>query len=306
MNCADVIAQKIKSGQWENIEDVNIQQFFMPTVTGELIPNPDTRIQVREYVRDIGRVNSIYNKVSQTKDYDKLENLTVVRYPSDAKIPEKIGNGNHTVEVEAMLGMKKARSYIVDFEKDLRGKHSLAMRLGNQLNNHDVDRKSVSDADIKKEFYQLIKEKKEETGGKLSKAEKDEFAKAYPQISTHTLGQWESHHEDVGSRQKPVLTYTPQQLSEIVRNLVSFEEYAGYAICEARTLRAWSDTGISAAFVAMEEKGVKKALIPLYCDSIAMVEKWENGKIKQTITERYAKLSEFYGVTLEFKMIRYE
>ena len=295
---ADKVAEKIKTGQWAK-EMVKVMQFFTATVTGELIPNPETRIQVRTILRDLDRVNSIYNKVSQTKDYSKLEPLTVIRYPDGTM---KIGNGNHTVEVEAMLQMEEVAAYIVDYVKDLGGKHSSALRLGNLLNQHDVDRKSVSNEDIKKEFYQLI----EENGGKLSDDVKKNFANTYLTVSTHTLGQWESHHENVGGRKKPVLTYTTQQLSDIVRNLASFEKYSGYAICEARTLRSWSDTGISAAFIAMADKDVRKALIPLYCDSVAMVEKWKNGKIKETITQRYAKLGEFHNVTLEFKMMRYE
>ena len=297
-NPAVLVAEKIKSGQWAT-EQVKIAQFFTATVTGELIPDPETRIQVRQMIRDLDRVNSIYNKVCKTKDFSKLEPLTIIRYPDGR---EKIGNGNHTVEVEAMLELEEVKAYIVDYVKDLGGKHSSALRLGNLLNQHDVDRESVSIADIKNEFNQLI----EDNGGKLSKDQKEEFARSYPQISTHTLGQWESYHEDVGSRQKPVLTYSKQQLSDLARAYGTLETYAGYAICEPRTLRAFWDTGGSAAVDAMINKGVRKVLIPLYCDSVASVEKWKNGKIKETITQRYAKLGEFHNVTLEFKMMRYE
>tara|TARA_A100001234_G_C12570398_1_gene361529 strand:+ start:110 stop:1012 length:903 start_codon:yes stop_codon:yes gene_type:complete len=297
-NPAVLVAEKIKSGQWAT-EQVKIAQFFTSTVTGELIPDPETRIQVREIIRDLDRVNSIYNKVCRTKDLSKLEPLTVIRFPDGT---DKIANGNHTVEVEAMLELEKVDAHIVNYEEDLGGKLSSALRLGNLLNQHDVDRKSVSIPDIRKEFNQLI----DDNGGKLSKEQKEEFARSYPQISTHTLGQWESYHEDVGSRQKPVLTYSKQQLSDIVKSLTSLEEYAGYAICEPRTLRSWNDTGTSAAFNAMADKGVKKVLVPLYCDSVAWVEQWENGKIKENIIERHAKLSKFYDVTIKFTMIRYE
>ena len=295
---ADKVAEKIKSGQWAT-EQIKIAQFFTATVTGELIPDPETRIQVREIIRDLDRVNSIYNKVCKTKDLSKLEPLTVIRFPDGS---DKIANGNHTVEVEAMLELEEVDAHIVNYVEDLGGKFSSALRLGNLLNQHDVDRKSLSIADIKKEFLQFI----DDNGGKLSKEQKQDFAKVYPQVTPHTLGQWESHHEDFGSRQKPVLTYTPQQLSGLAEAYGTLEKYAGYAICEPRTLRAWSDTGISAAFIAMADKGVRKALIPLYCDSVAMVEKWEDGNIKETITQRYAKLSKFHDVTLEFEMIRYE
>ena len=56
----------------------------------------------------------------------------------------------------------------------------------------------------------------------------------------------------------------------------------------------------------MINKGVRKVLIPLYCDSVASVEKWKNGKIKETIAEKYAKVGEFLDVTIKFEMIAYE
>ena len=297
-NPAVLVAEKIKSGQWAT-EQVKIAQFFTATVTGELIPDPETRIQVRQIIRDLDRVNSIYNKVSQTKDLSKLEPLTIIRYPDGS---EKIANGNHTVEVEAMLELEEVQAHIVDYVKDLGGKHSSALRLGNLLNQHDVDRKSVSNEDIRKEFDQLI----DETGSKLTDAQKKEFAQIYPEISTYTLGQWESRHDAVGGRRKPLMTYTEQQLEDLARAYGTLEKYAGYAICKPRTLRAYWDTGSSAAVDAMMNKGVRKVLIPLYCESDAAVQNWKKGKIKETIAKKYAKVGEFLDVTIKFEMIAYE
>ena len=50
-NPAVLVAEKIISGQWAT-EQVKIAQFFTATVTGELIPDPETRIQVRQIIRD--------------------------------------------------------------------------------------------------------------------------------------------------------------------------------------------------------------------------------------------------------------
>jgi hypothetical protein len=298
MNSAVKVSQKIKSGEWKE-QIVDILQFFTVTITGEYVPKPDSRVQVRQLLRDVDRVQRIYNKVKEKKDYSKLEPITLIKYPNGAL---KIGNGNHTVEVEAMLGMKQAPAYVVDFDKDLDGKHSSALRLGNLLNQHDVDRASVSDADIKKEFYQLI----EENNGKLSDTQKKEFAKTYPEVSPHTIGQWQAHHDEVGGRKKPLVTYTTGALIDQVKTLQSLQRYSDYAICHPRTLRAWSDTGISAAFSAMQEENKKKAIVILYCDTITMAENWEKGKIKNTIAEKYAKLGEHFGVTIEFEMMAYE
>lgn len=292
------LANKIKSRAYPKVK-VAIDQFYIKTINGEMIPNPDTRVQVRNEYRDLDRVDLIYNKVCKSKDYSKLEPITIVQFPNAIT---KLAGGAHTLEVEQLLGWTETDAYSVDFNKDLGGVLSNVTRLGNLLNQHEVNRESVSLDDIKKEFYQRI----EENGEKLSDAQKREFIAVYPEVTMHTIGNWQAYHAEVGGRKKPRQTYTPKQLADIAKSFGYMQRYAGYAICMPRTLGSWRDTGYSAAFTAMLDKGVKKALVVLHCETSTMVENWKNGKIKNTISEEYAKMNQHFGVTIEYEMIQYE
>jgi hypothetical protein len=121
----------------------------------------------------------------------------------------------------------------------------------------------------------------------------------------HTIGNWQAHHAEVGGRKKPRQSYTTKQLADLAKAFGCMQRYAGYAICTPRTLRSWRDTGYSAAFQAMQEKGVKKALVVLYCETSAMVESWKSG-YGNTISEEYAKMNQHFDVTIEYEMIQYE
>ena len=291
------LANKIKSRAYPTVK-VAIDPFYIKTINGEMIPNPDTRVQVREEYRNLDRVDLIYNKVRQSEDYSKLEPITIVQFPGAIT---KLVGGAHTLEVEQLLGWEETDAYSVDFIKDLGGIVSNVTRLGNLLNQHEVNRESVSLDDIKKEFYQRI----EENGEKLSDAQKREFILVYPEVTMHTIGNWQAHHAEVGGRKKPRQSYTTKQLADLAKAFGFMQRYAGYAICTPRTLRSWRDTGYSAAFQAMQEKGVKKALVVLYCETSAMVESWKSG-YGNTISEEYAKMNQHFDVTIEYEMIQYE
>lgn len=298
MNPAVKVSNKIKQGSWPQ-EILKIIQFFTSTITGELVPNSETRIQVRANDRDIDRINRVVNKIQATGDRSGIEPLCVVRYPDGTL---KLLNGNHTVEIQLYLGDTEANCYIVDFVEDLGGKESNVVRLGNLLNTHDIERVSVEDSDIRNELYILI----EENGGKLSAAQKEEFCATYPVISKNTVGQWESNHGEVGGRRKPRVTWTEGQLKKQVDFYKGSEKYADYTVLTPRNLRGALETGISQAFIEMQEDGTRKCLIPLFCGSVAEVEKWKNGTAKENITKKYAKLSKYYDVVIEFDMLRYE
>ena len=298
MNPAVKVSNKIKQGSWPQ-EILKIIQFFTSTITGELVPNSETRIQVRANDRDIDRINRVVNKIQATGDRSGIEPLCVVRYPDGVL---KLLNGNHTVEIQLHLGDTEANCYIVDFVEDLGGKESNVIRLGNLLNTHDIERVSAEDSDIRNELNVLI----EENGGKLSADQVEEFCATYPIISKHTVGQWQSNHSEVGGRRKPVITWTDGQLKKHVDFYKSSEKYADYTVLTPRNLRGALETGIAQAFIEMQEDGNRKCLIPLYCKNAAEVERWKKTNVKQTITERYAKLSEYFDVVIEFDMMRYE
>ena len=83
-------------------------------------------------------------------------------------------------------------------------------------------------------------------------------------------------------------------------------QYKDYVVCDPRTLVSWSDTGISAAFSEMQEHSKRKALVILYCSTVAQADQWAEGNIEKTIREKYAKLGEWHNVTIDVQMLRYE
>ena len=299
------LAQQIKSGKYPT-EKVQLAQFFKPTVTGEMVPDRESRIQVRDRDRDIDRINRAVNKMKVSGNTSGLEPLTCIKFSKLGNIL-KIGNGNHSAEMALLMGMTESDAYIVDYEKDLGGKKSNAIQLGNLLNKQEVEKVDVHDNDIRNELYQMMDERAEQgLSPKLPKNETEELLARYPHISSQTVGNWISRRDDVGGRREPLISYTKGQLNQQVDAFENMVQYKDYVVCEARTLVAWSDTGISAAFSEMQEHSKRKALVVLWCSTVAQANQWEEGNIEKTIREKYAKLSEWYNVTIDVQMLRYE
>lgn len=303
MNKIEKLAKNIRSGNFPK-EKINLVPFFQRTVTGDFIPVRERRIQVREQDRDIDRITRAVNKIQNSGDRSGLEPLTTVIY---SDLPEKILNGNHTSEIMAILGEDKADAYRVDFEKDLDSKESNCIILGNLLNKLEVEKVDVHENDIKRELYQIMDERSEQGLDPIPSDEiKQEIVGRYPHINLRTIGQWISNREDVGGRRKPLITYTKGELTQAMNALASLDRYKDHAICKPRTLVAWFDTGVGAAFDEMAVQGKKKALIVLYCNTTAMVNSWEKGDYKKNIEEKIKLYKKDYRRIIEVEMLRYE
>ena len=303
MNKIEKLAKNIKSGKFP-LEKIKLLPFFQRTVTGEYIPIRERRIQVREQDRDIDRITRAVNKIENSGDKSGLEPLTTVIY-SDSS--EKILNGNHTSEIEVLLGEEEAEAYRVDFEKDLDSKESNCIILGNLLNKLEVEKVDVHENDIKRELYQIMDERSNEGLDPIPPDEiKQEIVDRYPHINLRTIGQWISNREDVGGRRKPLISYTKGELTQNMNAFSSLDRYKDYAICTPRTLVAWFDTGVGAAFDEAAQQDKNKALIVLYCNTIAMVNTWEEGTILKNMKEKFEKYKKKYNLTIEVEMLRYD
>ena len=134
------------------------------------------------------------------------------------------------------------------------------------------------------ELYQIMDERAQQ-GLKPTPPDeiKQQIADRYPQITAKTIGAWVSHHQDFGGRRKPLITYTKGELIQAMNGFANMDRFKDYAICAPRTLKAWFDTGIGAAFDEMAVQGKEKALIVLYCNTTAMADAWEKGDIQKNI-----------------------
>ena len=289
------LAKDIETGNRPS-KNVNIIQFFNKLGNGDYVPNPDTRIQVRNRDRDVDFVQRIFNKVEQTGDRSKLSTLTTVYFPKTNEL--KLLNGNHTVEIELKLGMHDAPAVTIDFEKDLKGKESLLRRLGNLLNKEEVERNSTSCDDVKAELYALMDERiSEGKSARPSDNEIEELISLYPFVDRRSIGQWISYHQTGGTR-RPMKSYSNQELKEQREFYKKQRKYSDYVILEPRTLGAWIHTGIAEAFRQCMKEQKKKVLVPFYCGSVAEYNQLENGKDEEII-KYYQELGEYWGLTME-------
>ena len=290
------LAKDIETGKRPS-SNVNLIQFFTQLSNGEYVPNPETRVQVRNRDRDTDFIDRIVTKVEQTGDRSKLSTLTTVYFPETEQL--KLLNGNHTAEIELRLGIHDAPAVTVDFEKDLNGKESLLRRLGNLLNKEEVERNSTSRDDVKAELYDIMNERiAEGKDAKPSDDEIDELIALYPFVDRRAIGQWISYHE-VGGTRRPLKTYSKQELKEQREFYKRQRKYSkDYVVLEPRTTERWDNTGVAQAFIQCKKENKTKVLIPFYCESFAQSERLENGEDVK-IAKFYKELGEYYGLTME-------
>tara|TARA_B100000427_G_scaffold291970_1_gene269075 strand:+ start:651 stop:1553 length:903 start_codon:yes stop_codon:yes gene_type:complete len=293
------LAQQIKSGEYPR-QEIDVEQFFNEDGS----PIRENRIQVRDVDRDIDRIDRAVNKMKVSGDYSKLEDLTLVKYPNDLL---KINNGNHTAEMIYLLkqediDLPPIKGCVVDFVKDLGGKLSNALALGNELNKIEVEKVDVHHNDIRNHLYQLMDEQEDY---KLSKEQIKEFNRQYPHISERTIIQWISNHKEVGGRRQPLISYTQGELKSIKSTFEKMQKYSDYVVLEPRNLRGAFETGIAQAFRQMKNQTKTKCLVPLFCETVAQANKWEKSNIEEKIKLEYEELSGYYEVTIEYEMLRY-
>ena len=297
------LAKQIESGARQS-EEIDITQFFTKLSSGEYVPDMSKRIQVRNRDRDVDFVERTVNKITKTGDRSKLSTLTTVFFPKSNTV--KLLNGNHTAEIELLLGMQKAPANSINFETELGGKMSLAHRLGNLLNREEVERNSTSADDVKGELYEIMDERIAD--GKVAKPTEDEIKELielYPFVNRATIGQWISYHNQGGSRRAPLKTYSAEELKQQKVFYTKQRKYRDFVILPPRTLGAWESTGVAQSFIQCKKEKKTKVLVPFYCTSVAESEKLENGEDVKIINF-YKELGEYYDLTFEVDFLSCE
>lgn len=313
----EVICNQIRSGTYQNKQVVNTIDFFNYLGEDIYVPDPSTRIQVREEDRDVDFIERTVNKIKASKDSSKLEDLTLVYFPSevidaDGKIyaeenSTKLLNGNHTAEIEILLRIFQTNANIVNYETQLGGKISNIKRLGNLLNKQEVEKRGISSSSVKSELYTIMDENEQEIGDPTpSDDQKKSLIEAYPSVSMQTIGQWISHHQTAGSRTNPKKTWSK---AELAHQRILFEnqlDYQGFTILEPRTTASYLDTGVSAIFNDCMEDKTRKALVIFYCSTIEQARQMNETDKKKVIENHYANLAKYYQLEIKTTFLRYE
>ena len=285
--------------------DIDITQFFTKLSNGEYVPDMKKRIQVRNKDRDVDFIDRIVNKINKTGDRSELSTLTTVFFPKTNTV--KLLNGNHTAEIQLLLGMQKSPAFnSINFDTELGGKMSMARRLGNLLNREEVERNSTSADDVKGELYEIMDERIAD--GKDAKPSEDEIQELldlYPFVTRASLGQWISYHEQGGSRRAPLKSYSKEELKQQREFYTKQRKYRDYVILEPRTIERFENTGVSQSFIQCKNEEKTKVLIPFYCDSVAQSEKLEKGEDVK-IEKFYKELGEHFNLTFEVDFLSCE
>ena len=294
----ELIAEQINAGTWKKRKRVKNMNFFFPrntTCPDLIVPDPETRVQARVEDRDLEFIDRQVNKVNNGGSTDNIKDITCIEFKNDI---DKLLNGNHGVEINVMLGIHEAKANMGSWEDDLGSSMFNAIRLGNMLNRVEQESQATQNNDIKRELFTLMDERVAQgLEPHPTLEQREEFLKLYPQIKgQRALGQWIADHEEVGSNNKPKISYTSAQRLHMESVFRSLARYSEHAVTECRTVASWKQTAVEQIFLQMMAEKKKKALIIFYCSTVSQADQIDNTNLKQTIRDLYDKLGAYYQV----------
>jgi len=297
------------------LEYIPVAPYVTISPTGNVIYKDDFRNQTRyisiSYQFIEKTVNKVYKKygsdIKSVDDVEEFDDLYAIDY-GDGNPPSLVG-GNHTVGIQAGVGLDITRARIIDFQKDCNGDMNVVAHIGNVLNKQKVESQGLSNEDIKIEYYKIL-DSKSEAGEdpSLTDEETEWFLECYPQVSARTLGQWKSHHKSSGGRRNPKKEWDRDSLNETYRYTTTLtSKYKDYIVLKPRTLDAFDRTALEEMVKGMvNDPNKTKVLVMLYCSTITQVDLWLEGNAEQEVKDYYQKVSERFGITLEYEMLAWE
>lgn len=305
------IADMIKAGIWTKKTSANVTDFFIDMGNGnyhdgDYIIDRETRFQVREKDVDRDRIKRAINKILKTGDASGLNKITFIYFEKLGIL--KIINGNHTIEI--MLGsniLKAEDCNVVSFENDLDGKASKARRLGNLLNEQNVETVATSNEDVRNELWVIMDENKAEGNEvKPTPEQKQDFLDAYPFIDNYQFAQFVARHPETKAYTKCEKTYTRNELKVIRESYRKQLKYTKYAVLSPAIIDTWFQVPIAEMFRQMRDEGKKKALAIFYCETIPQRDKLIKGDIIKQMNLEYATLSKYWEITIEYEFLAYQ
>ena len=299
------IAKQIKSGTYKRKIVIDLRDYFDEIALDNWIPNPDTRIQVRDTDRSLAFIEEICNTILTTGDDSLLDDIVVVYFKKTDEY--KIIGGNHTSEIKIRLGKFESDAYVVDFEDDLEGRESVAIDFGNELNNPEKRLRPVTESDVRNIVLTHINEnvKMGLKDPKPTEEWKKNLHARYPFVSTYTIGQWCSNDPNVGGRRSAKKSWTAvekEQYRESVKNRFDFQ---GYEVLDPRGLLSWNQTAISTVVNHHVQNPLQKDYVVIfYAENAAQSVELESGIIRAKIEERYNLIRLHLGINIKVDYMR--
>lgn len=316
--------------------DIDVREFFNNLGDDTWIPNPKTRIQVRNKLVDEDFVDKRVNYVMSTGDDSQIDNLVLIYDDRDSKW--YLLDGNHTVQISLELALRLSdkyfniKAYVVHF-KELDYDMSYAYRLGNKLN---VPKKVEQEAEyesIQNELYMRIEktleirgvnphsENLDEEEIRLTSSERDDlrndFIKAYPQVSPYTIGQWFSHHNISGGRRNPLVTYTKVQQEKITKEYIKSQYPEDVYFIYHRTANGMSAEGFFEGIRRHCEEKIRymkgeipnfrtKVVVVVRATGVDQVPNLKSGKVREDFEETSKLLRSTLGIDFIYEELAYE
>ena len=299
------IAKQIKSGTYKRKIVIDLRDYFDEIAPNEWIPDPDTRIQVRDTDRSLAFVDEVYNTIIATGDDSLLDYIVVVYYKKTNKF--KLIGGNHTSEIMIRLGKFESDAYVVDFEDDLEGRGSVAIDFGNELNNPEKRVRPVTESDVKNIVFTHIAENV--TMGledpKPTEEWKKNLQQRYPFVSMQTIGQWCSNDPNVGGRRSAKKSWTSVEKEQFHESIKNKFDYQGYHVIAPRGLTSWDQTAVSTVINHYVQNPLQKDYVLIFfADNAKQAVDLVSGNIRAKIEERYNLMRLSLGINIKVEYMR--
>jgi len=299
------IAKQIRSGIYERKTVIDLRNFFVEISPGKWIPNPDTRIQVRDTDRSLAFVDEIYNTIIATGDASLLDDIVLVYFKETDEF--KIIGGNHTSEIKIRLGIYESDACVVDFEDDLQGRESIAIDFGNELNNPEKRERPVSESDVRNIVFTHIDENVEMglKDPKPTEEWKKNLHARYPFVSMKTIGQWISNHDQVGGRRSAKKSWTEVEKENHHESIKNKFDYQGYHVIAPRGLSSWDQTAVSTVVNHYVQNPLQKDYVLIFfADNAKQAVDLVSGNIRAKIEERYNLMRLHLGINIKVEYMR--
>ena len=299
------IAKQIRSKTYKRKIVIDLRDYFDEIAPGEWIPDPDTRIQVRDTDRSLAFIDEIYNEITTTGDDSLLDDIVVVYFKKTKKF--KIIGGNHTAEIKIRLGKFKSDACVVDYDDDLQGRESIAVDFGNELNNPEKRERPVTESDVRNIVLTHIAENVMMglKDPKPTEEWKKNLQARYPFVSMQTIGQWCSNDPNVGGRRSAKKSWTAVEKEQHHDSIKNKFDYQGYHVIAPRGLTSWDQTAISTVVNHHLQNPLQKDYVLIfYAESAAQAAELVSGNIRAKIEERYNLMRLHLGINIKVEYMR--
>ena len=298
---AKEIAKLIKTNAWENVVEIDLDDYVYSPMVGEYALKTKSIIQCRAILFDESLITEAYNTARNTGEI-LSKRATIVYFPEEVvldgiAIPANsfkgIG-GTHGLVIDAKLGLKKKEANVLNFKHDLQSSYRKIIRIGNILNKTEERRRVVTAEDAKRDLYIMM----DEIGGKPSDAEREEFLEDYDFISVETYSLWVSNHKDHGGRRPSATAFTEAERQAKHKEIAGQECYKGWWIPKPITA-ASAKTRIALCLLNCAIHNKRKFFQIIYPDTVAQDQSIANEELKKEVEKYLENIRDHFGDKIE-------